>query len=156
MFDSQQLQPFGCAYVSIFPPDQRGHTSVFHNDPDVGANLTNMVFCVAVHGNTKGEKTTEVHNQLLLYWCCQFDSHTGQGLLWHQPMIPIGMRIEESGTLIREGGGFALRRDQGGRWKLDLHRVPVDHVEKRVRVSGVVVGDGLIDVVAIGPDQLTN
>lgn len=71
-------------------------------------------------------------------------------------MAPIGMRIEESGTLIREGGGFALRRDQGGRWKLDLHRVPVDHVEKRVRVSGVVVGDGLIDVVAIGPDQLTN
>lgn len=71
-------------------------------------------------------------------------------------MTPIGMRIEESGTLIREGGSFALRRDQGGRWKLDLHRVPVDHVEKRVRVSGVVVGDGLIDVVAIGPDQLTN
>ena len=71
-------------------------------------------------------------------------------------MTPIGMRIEESGTLIREGGGFALRRDQGGRWKLDLHRVPVDHVEKRVRVSGVVVGDGLIDVVAIGPDQQTN
>jgi len=71
-------------------------------------------------------------------------------------MTSIGMRIEESGTLIREGGGFALRRDQGGRWKLDLHRVPVEHVEKRVRVSGVVVGDGLIDVVAIGPDQLTN
>lgn len=71
-------------------------------------------------------------------------------------MTSIGTRIEESGTLIREGGGFALRRDQGGRWKLDLHRVPVDHVEKRVRVSGVVVGDGLIDVVAIGPDQLTN
>ncbi len=71
-------------------------------------------------------------------------------------MTYIGTRIEESGTLIREGGGFALRRDQGGRWKLDLHRVPVDHVEKRVRVSGVVVGDGLIDVVAIGPDQLTN
>lgn len=71
-------------------------------------------------------------------------------------MTSIGMRIEESGTLIREGGGFALRRDQGGRWKLDLHRVPVDHVEKRVRVSGVVVGDGLIDVVAIGPDQLAN
>lgn len=71
-------------------------------------------------------------------------------------MTSIGTRIEEWGTLIREGGGFALRRDQGGRWKLDLHRVPVDNVEKRVRVSGVVVGDGLIDVVAIGPDQLTN
>ena len=63
----------------------------------------------------------------------------------------IGIRIEETGTLIREGAGFALRRDVGGRWKLDLHRVPVDNVEKRVRISGVVVAEGLIDVDA-GPD----
>ena len=68
------------------------------------------------------------------------------------PMTVIGSRIEETGTLIREGAGFALRRDIGGRWKLDLHRVPVDHVEKRVRISGVVVAEGLIDVDALGPD----
>ena len=67
-------------------------------------------------------------------------------------MTVIGSRIEERGTLIREGAGFALRRDIGGRWKLDLHRVPVDHVEKRVRISGVVVAEGLIDVDALGPD----
>jgi Protein of unknown function (DUF5818) len=36
-------------------------------------------------------------------------------------------------AFIRAGGGFALRRDSGGRWKLDLQRVPIDHVEKRVR-----------------------
>ena len=70
------------------------------------------------------------------------------------PMAVIGSRIEETGTLIREGAGFALRRDIGGRWKLDLHRVPVDHVEKRVRISGVVVAEGLIDVDALGPDVL--
>ena len=70
------------------------------------------------------------------------------------PMAVIGSRIEERGTLIREGAGFALRRDIGGRWKLDLHRVPVDHVEKRVRISGVVVAEGLIDVDALGPDVL--
>ena len=67
-------------------------------------------------------------------------------------MSAIGSRIEETGTLIADGGGFALRRDICGRWKLDLHRVPVDHVEKRIRISGVVVAEGLVDVEAIGPD----
>ncbi len=64
-------------------------------------------------------------------------------------MSAIGSRIEETGTLIADGGGFALRRDIGGRWKLDLHRVPVDHVEKRVRISGIIVAEGLIDVDAL-------
>ncbi|WP_430444416.1 DUF5818 domain-containing protein [Sphingorhabdus contaminans] len=67
-------------------------------------------------------------------------------------MSNIGSRIEETGTLIADGGGFALRRDIGGRWKLDLHRVPVDRVEKRVRISGIIVGVGLVDVEALGPD----
>lgn len=57
----------------------------------------------------------------------------------------IGARVEETGTLIRDGGGFALRLDRGGRIRLDLHRVPVSEVEKRVRVVGVLVADGLID-----------
>ena len=70
-------------------------------------------------------------------------------------MSAIGSRIDETGTLIADGGGFALRRDIGGRWKLDLHRVPVDHVEKRVRISGIVVAEGLIDVDALGPDDPT-
>ena len=61
-------------------------------------------------------------------------------------MIAIGTRIDETGTLLREAGGFFLRRDLGGRWKLDLHRVPVDHIEKRVRITGTVVGDDLVDV----------
>lgn len=69
-------------------------------------------------------------------------------------MTAIGSRVEETGTLIRTVGGFALRRDIGGRWKLDFHRVPVDHVEKRVRISGIIVADGLVDVDALGPDQL--
>ena len=61
-------------------------------------------------------------------------------------MAGIGTRIDELGTLLREGAGFVLRRDVGGRWMLDMHRVPVDHVEKRVRITGVVVADGLVDV----------
>lgn len=70
-------------------------------------------------------------------------------------MSAIGSRIDETGTLIADGGGFALRRDIGGRWKLDLYRVPVDHVEKRVRISGIIVADGLIDVDALRPDVPT-
>jgi hypothetical protein len=59
---------------------------------------------------------------------------------------PPGTAIDETGTLIRDGGGFALRRDAGGLLRLDLHRVPVDRIEKRVRVQGVLVADGLVDV----------
>ena len=54
-------------------------------------------------------------------------------------------RIEETGTLVREDGGFALVGDDGRRWRLDLHRVPVDHVEKRVRVVGTLAGERLIE-----------
>lgn len=64
-------------------------------------------------------------------------------------MLSVGTRIDETGTLLREGAAFVLRRDLGGRWMLDLHRVPVDHVEKRVRITGVIVGDGLVDVVSL-------
>ena len=70
-------------------------------------------------------------------------------------MTAIGTKIEESGTLLREAGGFILRRDLGGRWKLDLHRVPVDHIEKRVRITGIVVGEDLVDVAGVAPETLT-
>jgi len=55
-------------------------------------------------------------------------------------------RIDEVGTLVRDGGGFALRRDVGGRYQLHLQRVPVDEVEKRVRVIGTLIGDDLVEV----------
>ena len=61
-------------------------------------------------------------------------------------MGDFGSRIDEMGTLIRDGGGFALRRDSGGRYRLDLHRVPVDEMEKRVRITGVLVAEALVDV----------
>jgi hypothetical protein len=61
-------------------------------------------------------------------------------------MAEIGSRIDETGTLLRDGGGFALRRDAGGRYQLDLHRVPVDEVEKHVRIVGTLVTEILVDV----------
>lgn len=69
-------------------------------------------------------------------------------------MMIIGTRIEETGTLLRDAAGFSLRRDLGGRWRLDLHRVPVDHIEKRVRITGVVVSEGLVDVDGVAPEHI--
>ena len=60
--------------------------------------------------------------------------------------MALGDAVTESGMLLREGGGFVLRGDSGRRWRLDLARVPVDLVGKRVAVEGVEAGDGLIDV----------
>ena len=85
------------------------------------------------------------------------DTDLGSALFRHSQNTPyraamraIGSRIEETGMLIREEGGFALRRDAGGRVRLDLHRVSDARVDRRVRITGVVVGEGLIDVTEIG------
>jgi hypothetical protein len=57
-----------------------------------------------------------------------------------------GDPVDETGTLLREGGAFVLQRDAGGRYVLELRRVPVDHVAKRVRVRGVR-GEGNVVIV---------
>ena len=63
-------------------------------------------------------------------------------------MLPmqIGQRVEENGTLVRDGGAFYLRRDMGGQFTLNLRRTPIDEVEKRVRLVGVYTGTGFVDV----------
>jgi len=66
-------------------------------------------------------------------------------------MHQIGSRIDETGTLIRNGAGFYLRRDLGGRYALELLRVPVDFIEKRVRVIGTLVDDNLVSADGVGP-----
>ncbi|EZP55817.1 MULTISPECIES: DUF5818 domain-containing protein [Sphingomonas] len=65
--------------------------------------------------------------------------------------IAIGTRVDETGTLIRDGGAFYLRRDAGGRWELELHRTPVDLVEKRVRLVGTLVGPQLVNADGVAP-----
>jgi hypothetical protein len=60
-------------------------------------------------------------------------------------MPAIGSRVDEVGTLIRDGAAFYLRRDQGGRYELELHRTPVDLIEKRVRLVGTLVGPDLVN-----------
>jgi hypothetical protein len=60
-------------------------------------------------------------------------------------MIAIGAEIDETGRLQRDAAGFYLQRDNGGRFRLVLLRVPVDHVEKRVRIQGYYAGDDVVE-----------
>jgi hypothetical protein len=64
---------------------------------------------------------------------------------------PIGTQIVETGTLVREGAAFVLRRDGGGYYRLELSRVPVNTVEKRVRVTGTIVAEDLVIVDGVAP-----
>ena len=48
--------------------------------------------------------------------------------------------------LVRAGGGFSLRCDRGDSVKLELHRVPIDHVQKHVRVVGSLIAEGVVAV----------
>lgn len=58
----------------------------------------------------------------------------------------VGAGVDETGRLIRDDAGFMLQRDLGGTFRLILLRVPVDYVEKRVRIRGFHAGDGVVEV----------
>ena len=66
-------------------------------------------------------------------------------------MAEIGDHIEMTGTLIRDGAGFALRVERGAIYHLQLHRVPVDHVEKPVRVAGILIEARVIEAEGVTP-----
>jgi hypothetical protein len=66
-------------------------------------------------------------------------------------MTVVGERIEETGTLVREGSTFILNRDAGGHYILELQRVPIDYVAKRVRVVGTLIALGLVSADGVGP-----
>ena len=60
-------------------------------------------------------------------------------------------QVEARGTLVRDAGGFVLRRDGGAVELLELARVPVDLVEKRVVVRGERMADGRIAADGVAP-----
>ncbi|MES2156559.1 MAG: DUF5818 domain-containing protein [Pseudomonadota bacterium] len=66
-------------------------------------------------------------------------------------MTEIGAGVDETGRLLRDDAGFLLQRDLGGIYRLVLLRVPVDHVEKRVRVRGYHAGDGIVEADGVAP-----
>ncbi len=61
-------------------------------------------------------------------------------------MPEYGDRVELIGTLVRDEGGFALSCEGGKFYRLQLPRVPVDEVEKRVRVIGRLLQTDVIEV----------
>ncbi len=66
-------------------------------------------------------------------------------------MTDIGAGVDETGRLLRDEAGFLLQRDAGGVYRLELLRVPVDHVEKRVRVRGFYAGHGVVEADGVAP-----
>lgn len=66
-------------------------------------------------------------------------------------MMATGERIDETGTLIQAGGVIFFRRDHGGRYQLELHRLPVDLIQKRVRLIGTLVGPMLVHAEDVAP-----
>lgn len=57
----------------------------------------------------------------------------------------MGAANEYTGLLIRDAGGFVLQADDGPRYRLILLRTPIDEVEKRVVVTGVLTGENQIE-----------
>lgn len=66
-------------------------------------------------------------------------------------MTFVAQPVDETGTLTRDGGAFVLHRDLGGQYALQLQRVPVDLVEKRVRLVGTLVAEGVVSVEGVAP-----
>ncbi|WP_066698190.1 DUF5818 domain-containing protein [Sphingobium amiense] len=62
-----------------------------------------------------------------------------------------GTSVNETGRLLRDAAGFLLQRDAGGTFRLVLLRVPVDHVEKRVRVTGYYAGNDVVEADGVAP-----
>lgn len=104
------------------------------------------------HDRTKPWCRNNVHNHLFLWMIVPWGLGKGRGLPMLASMTGLGSRIEESGTLIADEDRLVLRRDLGGRYLLDLHRVDEPIAGERVRLSGVLVEDGLVDVDSIAPE----
>nr|WP_226946819.1 DUF5818 domain-containing protein [Rhizorhabdus phycosphaerae] len=60
-------------------------------------------------------------------------------------------RVEETGLLLREGGGFTLKSDSGPVYRLELSRTPVDLVEKRVRIAGLLIDEATLEAEGVQP-----
>lgn len=71
--------------------------------------------------------------------------------------VPRGSRHHETGILNDHGQGYALRRDGGGTWRLDVspdeRHVADALVGKRVRVLGTRADFDLLDVLTLEPDS---
>jgi hypothetical protein len=59
--------------------------------------------------------------------------------------MQMGTKIDEAGVLLREEHLFYLRRETGGRFRVDLRRTGEGLLGHHVRLRGTYVGDDLVD-----------
>lgn len=64
-------------------------------------------------------------------------------------LMPIGSKHDETGVLGKEGAWLVLRRDVGGRWRLDCDCEVKTLLGSRVRVRGIRSEFDLLDVTSI-------
>lgn len=60
--------------------------------------------------------------------------------------MPLGSKHDETGLLLMERGSPILRRDDGGRWRLDADWEVRTMLGQRVRVQGVRSGFDILTV----------
>jgi hypothetical protein len=60
--------------------------------------------------------------------------------------VSLGSKHDETGLLLQELGVLILRRDDGGRWRLDAVGGAERMFGQRVRVQGVRSGFDVLDV----------
>lgn len=60
--------------------------------------------------------------------------------------MPRGSKHDEQGLLLRERGFLILRRDDGGRWRLEADPEAEQFLGQRVRIEGVRTGFDLLSV----------
>ena len=65
--------------------------------------------------------------------------------------MSLGSKHDEEGVLLCERGVLVLRRDAGGRWRLEADRDAERLVGRRVRVKGTRVGFDLLAVERLTP-----
>ncbi|MGB3722782.1 MAG: DUF5818 domain-containing protein [Pacificimonas sp.] len=63
--------------------------------------------------------------------------------------MSIGSHHIETGSLVRDGRMLVLRRDEGGRWRIDPDPKTEAFIGERVRVEGTRVGFDILHVSAI-------
>ena len=67
-------------------------------------------------------------------------------------MAKVGTRIDERGSLAREGGRLLFRRELGGRWQIDGS--PKDRLSLGIsgRLVGTVIGDTIVSIEHFTPE----
>ena len=68
-------------------------------------------------------------------------------------MAKVGSRIEENGSLAREGGQLFFRRAVGGRWRIEVLSPSGPATGCPGRLIGTVISEGTVTIERFTPDD---